>query len=90
MRWTIACTWFFSRVRWRSLGDRACLVRVGHRHPRDVRFDQPDDRVRVARRFDRDLILSGQAVAKHAQRVGGQADLSGLTDPAGLPSSANL
>ena len=38
------------------LGDRAGLHRVRDHHPRDPRADQLHDRVRVARRLDRDLI----------------------------------
>ena len=66
-------------------GDRAGLLRIGHHHPGDVWLDQPHDRVRVARRLDRHLILGAKAVAEHAQRLGGQADLPGLTNPGVLP-----
>ena len=38
------------------LGDRPGLHRVRHHHPRHPRLDQAHDRVRVARRLDRDLV----------------------------------
>ena len=67
------------------LGDRPRLLRVRDHHPRDARRDQPHDRVRVARRLDRDLILGPEAVREHPQRLGVSRDLPGLAHHAVLP-----
>jgi hypothetical protein len=67
------------------LGDRAGLLRIGHHHPRHMRLEQPDDRLRVARRLDRDLILRPEAVGKDPQRLVAQRDPPRLADQAVLP-----
>ena len=67
------------------LGDRPRLLRIGHDHPRDMRLDQPDDRVRVARRLDRDLVLRAEAVGEDPQRLVTQRDLPEVTNHTVLP-----
>ena len=46
------------------------FVRVGHHHPADVRLEQPGDRVRVARRLDRDLVLGARLSANSRSASG--------------------
>ena len=68
-----------------GLRDRPRLLRIRHHHPRDVRLDQPDDRLRVARRLDRDLTLRPEAVGEDPQRLVGQRDPPGLANQTVLP-----
>jgi hypothetical protein len=47
-----------------GLGDRTRLLRIRDHHPRDPRLQQLGDRVRVARRLDRDLVGRREAVGE--------------------------
>jgi hypothetical protein len=67
------------------LSDRPGLHRIGHDHPRHVRFDHADDRMRVARRLDRDLILRTQPFGEDPQRLVTQRDLPRLADQTVFP-----
>ncbi len=51
------------------LGDRARLGRVRDDHPTDLLLEETRDRVRVAGRFKRDLILIAKAAGKLPQRL---------------------
>jgi hypothetical protein len=66
-------------------GDRPRLHRVRHDHPGHPRLDRADDRVRVARRLDRDLVLGAQAVGEHAQALAADLYLPGMSDSSLLP-----
>ena len=48
--------------------------------PRDTTLKGTHDRVRVARRLQRDLVARRQTVGEHPQRLRGQRDLPGLAD----------
>jgi len=67
------------------LRDRPGLHRVGHHHTSHSRLDHPHDRVRVARRLDRDLILRAEAVGEHSEPLAGDRDLPGMADPTVFP-----
>ncbi len=67
------------------LRDRACLHRVRHDHTRDARLDHADDRVRVARRLNRNLILRPKALGENPQHLTADLDLSGVPDRPVLP-----
>jgi hypothetical protein len=68
-----------------GLGDRARLRRVGHDHARHASLEQARDRVRVARRLQRDLIAGHQAVGEQPQRLRCRRDPPHLPDHARLP-----
>jgi hypothetical protein len=67
------------------LSDRARLHRVGHDHTRDARLDRPDDRVRITRRLDRDLVLRPEAIGEHPQHLAADLDLAGMPHRPVLP-----
>jgi hypothetical protein len=50
-----------------------------------MRLDRMNDRVRVARRFDRDLIIWTETVGEHTQVLTADLHLTGLADHAVLP-----
>ena len=56
------------------LGDHPRLRRVRDDHPANPLLEQPRDRDRVARRFDRDLVMLTQAVREQPQRLRGRRD----------------
>ena len=67
------------------LGDRPSLLRVGDHYPRDTRLEQLGDRVRVARRLQRDLVSRREAVGERPQPLRRSRHLPCLADPAVLP-----
>jgi hypothetical protein len=69
------------------LRDHPGLHRVRHDHPRDMRLDRADDRMRVTSRLDRYLIVRAQAVGEHLHRLADDRDLAGIPDLPVLPDS---
>jgi hypothetical protein len=68
-----------------GLGDRARLGRIRDHHARHPSLQQPRDRVRVAGRLQRHLVLRPEAVGEQPQRLRRRRNPADLADHAGLP-----